>query len=312
MTTPQPPLDRPLLGLVGIISGAGKGLGRAFALHAAASGASILVNNRNRIVDDDGRGPADHVVAEIQAAGGDAIAEYSDVTDPDAAQAMVKTALDTWGRLDFVITNAAISRPAMFHKVERDDFEGVLEANILGTTRLAAEAYRVMRAAGSGRVLLIASTAGLHGEPTVTAYATSKGAVVALGKTMAVEGASKGIHTNVLLPYATTPMTDNGMDLEYRDTMRAELVAPVATALIHPNSPINGEVIIAAGGAIRATNAVEWDTVKLPEGNLTPDLLETLVSRSRAGTPHTYTFAHDGFLAFAAEIASTTERSSTS
>ncbi len=148
MSTPNP-APGPLSGRVGIVTGGGKGLGRAFALDLAAAGALVVVNNRNRQIDADGRGPADHVVAEITAAGGQAIAEYSDVVEPGAAQAMLDLALSTWGRLDFIVTNAAVSVPAMFHKATPEQFDAVTAVNIGGTAHLAMLASAHMRAPGS-------------------------------------------------------------------------------------------------------------------------------------------------------------------
>ena len=197
---------------VAIVTGGGKGLGRAFALDLARRGVRVVVNNRNREVDADGRGPADHVAAEILAAGGTAVAHHGAVEDPESAESMVRLALSEWGRLDILITSAGISGPQMFHKTTQDNFRQVLDVNVLGTVLVASAAARVMRAAGHGRILMVSSTAGLFGEPTVSAYAASKGAVIALAKTAAVEGAARGVYTNALLPYATTQMTAHGMD----------------------------------------------------------------------------------------------------
>jgi NAD(P)-dependent dehydrogenase (short-subunit alcohol dehydrogenase family) len=291
-----------LAGQVALVTGGGKGLGRAFALHLAELGASVVVNNRNREVDADGLGPADHVVREIIAAGGTAVAEHSDVTDPGAADSMVRTALETYGRLDVLVTSAAVSLPQMFHKTTAPNFRTVLETNVVGTVLVASAAAAVMREAGHGRIVLIASTAGLHGEPTVSAYAASKGAVIALGRTMAAEGASKNVLTNVLLPYATTQMTEAGMDQRYAERMRSDLVAPVVSALADPGSTINGQVIVAAGAALRATDTVEHGTVLLPEGELSSAELENLLATSRKGEPHTFAHAQDAFQSLAADL----------
>jgi len=293
----------PLAGRVALVTGGGKGLGRAFALHLAASGASVVVNNRNREVDADGLGPADHVVAEIEAAGGVAVAEHSDVTDPEAARSMVDLALATYGRLDVLVTSAAVSRPQMAHKTTADNLRLVLETNVVGTTLVAAAAAAEMRRAGHGRIVLVASTAGLHGEPTVSAYAASKGAVIALGRTLAAEGAAKDVLTNVLLPYATTQMTETGMDPRHADRMRSELVAPVVTALADPASSINGQVVVAAGAALRATDSVEHGTVLLPDGPLDAAGLAALLEQSRAGDPHTFDHAQAAFQSLAADLA---------
>lgn len=294
-------MSRSLEGQVAIVTGGGKGLGRAFALDLAASGAAVVVNNRARIIDADGRSAADHVVDEIIVAGGRAVADHGDVADPATAESLVATALATYGRLDICVTSAAVSSPEMFHKTTADNFGQVIAVNVTGTAMVASAAMRVMREAGHGRIVLVASTAGLHGEPTVSAYAASKGAVIALGRTIAAEGVRRGVLTNVLLPYATTQMTEAGMDPAHADTMRAELVAPVVTALVDPTSTINGQVIVAAGSGLRIADSVEGGTVRRP-ADLTPDALAGLIATSRSGKAHTYTHAQEAFQDFAAEL----------
>lgn len=288
-------------GQVIVISGGGRGLGRAFALHLAERGARVVVNNRNRIVDDQGLGPADHVVAEIRALGGEAVAEHGDVTDPATARDLVELALGTWGRLDGCVTSAAVSSPAMFHKSTPEDFASVLRTNVLGTSQIAAACSAVMRERRHGRIVLVASTAGLHGEPTVSAYAASKGAVIALGRTIAVEGAPRGVFTNVLLPYALTQMTDSGMDPRHRELMDPAAVAPIVAALCDPASTLNGEVIVAAAGGLRVAEAAEYGTVR-HDGALDPAGLADLVERSRKGPAHRYSHAQDAFQDFAGEL----------
>lgn len=294
-------MTAPLDGQVGIVTGAGKGLGRAFALHLAAQGAQLVVNNRNRQLDDSGRGPADAVVEQIRASGGSAVAEYSDVTDAGASERLVDTALSSFGRLDFVVANAAISRPAMFHKSEPADFAAVLDANVRALADLARVASAHMRAQRYGRIVLIASTAGLHGEPTVSAYATSKGAVLALGRTIAVEGAPRGVLTNLVLPYATTPMTDANMNAAFRDSMAPDDVAPVVSALVDPACTLNGTTIVTANGSLRLASSVEWGTVPLPGGDLDPATLGALLDKSRSGPAHEYPTAQEAFTDFATQ-----------
>lgn len=208
-------------GQVALVTGAGKGLGRAFALHLAELGAAVVVNNRNREAAADGLGPADHVVREIVSAGGKAVANHGDVADPAAAHGMVRAAVDTWGRLDICVTSAAVSAPQMFHRTTPENFAAVMDINVTGTALVAAAAMVVMREAGYGRIIMVASTAGLHGEPTVSAYAASKGAVIALGRTAAFEGVRKGVLTNVLLPYAATQMTQAGMDPRHAEDRKS-------------------------------------------------------------------------------------------
>jgi NAD(P)-dependent dehydrogenase (short-subunit alcohol dehydrogenase family) len=288
---------------VAIVTGGGKGLGRAFALDLARRGVRVVVNNRNREVDAEGRGPADHVVAEIQAAGGTAVAHHGAVEDPAAAESMVELALSEWGRLDILITSAGISGPQMFHKATPDNFRQVLDVNVLGTVLVASAAARVMRAAGRGRILMVSSTAGLFGEPTVSAYAASKGAVIALARTVAVEGAKRGVYTNVLLPYATTQMTAHGMDQRYAALMAAESVAPVAAALVHPRGQLNGMTVVAGAGGLRYAETAEGMTVRHSGADLDPGDLANLLKESREGARHTFAEANDAFQSLAADLA---------
>lgn len=286
-----------LRGRVAIVSGGGKGLGRSFSLELAAHGAKVLVNNRNRVVDDAGRGPADHVVEEIRDAGGEAIADYHDVAEPSSGRAMVQAAMDQWGRLDICVANAGIGTGGMFHKETDEQFEALLAINLLGAARLARAAMIVMRPAGYGRIVLVASTGGLHGDVGLSAYAASKGGMISLGRSLAAEGVRRGVLTNLLLPYATTQMTDSGMDDRYASTVTAESVAPVLTALVDQHCNLNGQLIVTGAGRIRCASVVEWGTVLLPD-DLGPQELEELVRRSKTADPREFNGANEAFLDF--------------
>src|SRR6185437_13188500 len=188
-------------------------------------------NNRNRVTDADGRGPADHVAGQITAAGGEAVAEHSDAADPAGGEAIV------------------------------------------------AAAVAVMRPAGYGRIILVGSTGGLHGDVGLSAYATSKGGLLAFGRSLAAEGAGKGVLTNMLLPYALTQMTDDGMPASARPRLDPDLVAPVLTALASPECRLNGEYLVTGGGRLRRASVVEWGTVLLPNGpGLSPAQLHALLA----------------------------------
>ena len=279
----------PLAGRVAVVSGGGRGLGRSFCLALARQGAKVVVNNRNRVVDADGRGPADQVADQITAAGGEAVAEYSDVADPGSGQAMVAAARQHWGRLDICVANAAIGVGGMFHRQAAEQFDEVLAINLQGSIRLARAAMAVMRPAGDGRIILVASTGGLHGDIGLSAYAASKGGLLAFGRSLAAEGAAKGVLTNLLLPYAQTrmteaQMTDDGMPSSARKHLEPDAVAPVLTALASQDCRLNGEYIVTGGGRLRRASVVEWGTVPLPnDPDLSPGQLETLLAQSQAG-----------------------------
>jgi NAD(P)-dependent dehydrogenase (short-subunit alcohol dehydrogenase family) len=286
----------PLAGRVAVVSGGGKGLGRSFCLALARQGARVVVSNRNRTVDDDGQGPADHVTAEIAAAGGEAVADYGDAADPAAGRAAVRTAVERWGRLDICVANAAIGTPGMFHRQPVPEFDEVLEINLAGSIRLARAAMAVMRPAGYGRIILVASGGGLHGDIGLSAYAASKGGLLAFGRSLAAEGAGKGILTNLLLPYALTQLTQTGMPADVRNQMDPDSVAPVLTALASEDCRLNGEYIITGGGRLRRASVVEWATVGLPPGpDLSPRQLADLLADSAHGAPREYRVAADAF-----------------
>lgn len=301
----------PLAGRVGIVTGAGKGLGKAFAVDLAAAGAAVVVNNRNRTLHADGRGPADHVVDEIVAAGGRAVADTHDVVDPAAPAALIAAALDSFGRLDFVVTAAGVAPREMFHKSTPQRFADVLAINLAGSVDLAMAAAPLFREQGGGRIVFVSSSAGLHGQVGSTAYTASKGALIALTKALAAEGAAKNVFTNVLLPYAVTQMTED-MPTPWQSLMTATAVAPVVTALVDARCALNGQTITAAGGAVRLATAVEYDTVvidgmrngDLAGGGLSPAQLEAALAASAAGAARDYPDgAFSAFVALAEQVA---------
>lgn len=287
-------LSLPLEGRVAVVSGGGKGLGRSFCLGLARQGARVVVNNRNPAADAAGR-----VVAEIAAAGGEAVADYGDAADPASGEAMIAAAMERWGRLDICVANAAIGTAGMFHKQGASEFDRVVDVNLLGSARLARAAMAVMRPAGFGRIILVASAGGLHGDVGLSAYAASKGGMLALGRTLAAEGEARGVLTNVLLPYALTQMTEGVVGSTppaVGRRMDPDLVAPVLTALASPECRLSGEYVITGGGRLRRASVVEWDTVFVPNGSdLHPDQLQALLAASGSGKPHEYRVAVDAF-----------------
>jgi NAD(P)-dependent dehydrogenase (short-subunit alcohol dehydrogenase family) len=236
-------------------------------------------------------------VAEIIAAGGEAVAEYSDAADPGSGDAIVAAAITHWGRLDICVANAGIGTSGMFHRQPAAQFDEVLQVNLLGSIRLARAAVAVMRPAGYGRIILVASAAGLHGDIGLSAYAASKGGLLAFGRSLAAEGAARGILTNLLLPYALTQMTDDGMAPAVRPRLDPDLVAPVLTALASEHCRLNGEYLVAGGGKLRRASPVEWGTVALPAGgaDLGPAELAGLLAESRRLGPREFPVAADAF-----------------
>ncbi|ANP44830.1 SDR family NAD(P)-dependent oxidoreductase [Candidatus Viadribacter manganicus] len=242
-----------------VITGAGKGLGRAFALHAAVSGARVVVNNRRRNGEPSS---ADAVVAEIKAAGGDAVADDHDVRDAGAAQAMTHMALAAWGRLDAIVLNAGVNGPAArFSNQTEDAFRDVLETNFFANLAILQAALPHVIASGAGRVVLVGSSAGLYGVRGRAPYAVSKGALIGLGLTLSHELRRDGVGVNVLAPYAATQMTAETMSAQPQigARMTPEAVAPLATWLASAECDANGEIWVAGGGYVRRARMMEGD-----------------------------------------------------
>lgn len=242
-----------------VITGAGKGLGRAFALHAASTGARVVVNNRKREGEPSS---ADAVVAEIKVAGGEAVADHHDVRDDGAARGLADAALNAWGRLDAIVLNAGVNGPAArFTGQTGEGFRDVLETNFFANLAILQTALPHVIASGAGRVVLVASSAGLYGVRGRAPYAASKGALIGLGLTLSHELRRDGVGVNVLAPYATTQMTADTMAAqeEIGKRMTPESVAPLATYLASAECEANGEIWVAGGGYLRRARMMEGE-----------------------------------------------------
>lgn len=261
-------------GRVAIVTGAGKGLGRAYARFLAARGALLVVNNRRHAGEESG-GSADRVVEDIVRARGSAVADYGDAADPTAGERMVNAALAHFGRLDILIANAGIDESVAFRKQSLEDFRRVMEVNFFGTLAVAHAAFRAMYAAGYGRILLTTSTAGLYGGHYLPAYSASKAAVIGLMRVLRLEGARGGVLVNAIAPYATTQMTKALTPSALHAPLDPDRVAPVAAWLVNEDLRRSGEVIIAGGGALRIARVMESASAMLPGDG---DSFETLVA----------------------------------
>lgn len=235
-----------LAGKVAIVTGAGKGLGRAYALELAARGARLVVNNRCHTSDT--ARSADTVVAEIMAAGGEAVADYSDAADPDCGEQLLSRALQAFGRLDIVIANAGVSEAASFHKQTLEDFRRVVEINLMGTAHLLHPTFAHLYRQRSGAVVVSSSAAGLYGEHGLPAYSASKAAVIGLCQALALEGASHGVRVNTIAPFANTAMTRDSLPHALRERLSPAAVAPVVAWLVGESCTLNGETLVAGGG----------------------------------------------------------------
>lgn len=231
---------------VAIVTGAGKGIGRAYAEYLAARGVRVVLNNRRRELDAQGLSHVEHVVNGIVAAGGQAVANFDSVEQPESGRRMVEQALDTWGRLDILINNAGIDRARSFAKFELKDFLEIFEVNFHGSLYVTHAAYPVMRDAQYGRIIMSTSSAGLHGGHGLSAYASAKSALIGLMRSLATEGRSRNVLVNAIAPYAATPMTGDAITGELADRLRPERIAPMVAYLTSArNTEVTGSVFVA-------------------------------------------------------------------
>jgi len=250
-----------LTGRVAIITGAGKGLGRAYALALARAGAAVVVNNRRHPGEADAETSASRVVAEITALGGRAIADFSSVEREDSGARMAAAALEAFGRIDIAVANAAAPQAASFHKLSVAAFRSVFDVGFLGTLHLVHAVWPHLREQGYGRVVMTSSSAGRYGQHGLSAYGASKSAVDSLVHTLAGEGASRNIRVNAVSPYALSQMTAAHITGEMAKVFTPDRVAPLIAWLASEDCALSGEVIVAGGGRFRVTETVETDSL---------------------------------------------------
>jgi NAD(P)-dependent dehydrogenase (short-subunit alcohol dehydrogenase family) len=236
---------------VAIITGAGGGLGRQHALLLASRGAQIVVNDLGSSVSGEGgsEGPAQATAKEINDLGGVAVADTSSVATPEGGEAIVRTAVDAFGRVDIVINNAGILRDKSFHNMTPELLNPVLDVHLRGAFNVTRPAWIKMREQSYGRVLNTASNAGILGNFGQANYGAAKMGLVGLTRVLAQEGAKYNIKVNAIAPVAGTRMTEDLLGA-LAEKLDPALVSPIAAWLVHEDCPVTGEVYSAAGGRI--------------------------------------------------------------
>ena len=258
------PSEQFLKNRVAIVTGAGKGLGRAWAKCLARLGARVVVNNRASSPYPATRS-ADAVVSEIRARGGEAVADYRSVESPGAGQELVNLALEEYGALDIIIANAGTDSARSFHQQSLADFERIIEINFLAVARLLHAAWPVMRTGNYGRILVATSTAGLYGNHGQAAYASSKAALQGLVKTLTIEGRSRDIRVNSIAPYAVTQMTRAAFPDRHIENFFPEATEDLAAWLVSDRCKISGKTLVVGAGHARLAQSLESDTIPLGE-----------------------------------------------
>jgi NAD(P)-dependent dehydrogenase (short-subunit alcohol dehydrogenase family) len=255
-------------GQVVVVTGAGRGLGRSHALGFAARGARVLVNDLGA-----GGAPSDSalaVVAEIEAAGGTALANGADVADPAAAEAAVAEALSAWGRVDVLVANAGILRDKSFAKMSAEEFELVVRVHLLGSANFARAVWGPMRTQKYGRIVFTASASGIYGNFGQANYGAAKAAMIGLMNVLHQEGAKSDIRVNTLVPTAATEMTRNLLPEAALALLSPDCVTPAVLFLCGRDAP--SRVIMSAGaGVFNVTHIQEGPGVFLAEDVRTPE-----------------------------------------
>lgn len=259
-------------GRVAIVTGAGGGLGRSHALQLAARGAKVVVNDLGAARDGSGAASAaaEAVVAEIRAAGGQAIANAASVTDPVAVQAMVEQTLAEWGRVDVLVNNAGILRDKSFSKMTLDDFRLVVDVHLMGAAVCTKAVWETMKAQGYGRIVFTTSSSGLFGNFGQANYGAAKMALVGLMQTLSIEGAKNDIRVNCLAPTAATRMTEGIMPPEMLALLTPESVTPGLLYLVSEQAPTR-TILNAGAGVFAASHVTLTDGLFIGQGQDAPE-----------------------------------------
>ena len=254
---------------VAVITGAGRGLGRSYALLLASRGAKVVVNDLGAALQGGGAdaGPAEEVVREIIAAGGEAVACTDSVTTPAGGQAIIDTAIKHFGRIDILIHNAGNVRRGSLKELSYEDFESVLDVHLRGGFHVVRAAFPLMCAAKYGRIVLTSSINGLYGNPNVVNYSMAKAGLIGLSNVAAIEGAVDGVKSNIIIPAAVTRMAE-GLDTSQYPPMDPELVAPAVGWLAHESCSVTGEMLISVAGRVARAYAAETEGVYRPSWSI--------------------------------------------
>ncbi|WP_116366456.1 SDR family NAD(P)-dependent oxidoreductase [Parahaliea mediterranea] len=259
-------------GKVAIVTGAGQGLGRCHAIELAKRGAKVVVNDLGGAKDGTGASSdaALAVVAEIEAAGGEAIANGANVAKYADVEAMVKQAVDKWGRVDILVNNAGILRDKSFAKGSLEDFQLVLDVHLMGTINCTKACWDIMREQEYGRIVVTSSSSGLYGNFGQTNYGAAKMGVIGAMNTLVQEGAKYNIRVNALAPTAGTRMTEGLLPEKAFDLLTPETVTPAVLYLVSEDAP-NRTILCAGAGGFSVAKIVETESVWLSPDEQTPE-----------------------------------------
>ena len=259
-------------GKVVIVTGAGGGLGKQHALEFARRGAKVVVNDLGGSVDGTGgnSAAAEAVVAEIKAAGGEAMANGASVTDDAGVAHLVKQTMDAWGRIDILIANAGILRDKSFSKMELKDFDAVMAVHLMGTVKPVKAIWEIMKAQKYGRIVVTTSSTGLYGNFGQTNYGAAKLSLVGFMNTLKLEGQKDNIKVNAISPVAATRMTENLFPPEALKVFAPEYVTPAVVFLASEDAP-TGAIVTAGAGTFAKAEIIESAGVYLGKDGVDAD-----------------------------------------
>lgn len=253
-------------GRVAVITGGGRGLGRAHALLLASRGCKVVINDPGVSMAGDAtdEGPAEALVREIREAGGEAVANTDSVATPDGGEAIIQTALDAFGRIDILIHSAGNVRRAPLAEMTVDDWNAVIGVHLNGAFHVTRPAFARMLEQGYGRIVLTSSVNGVYSNRNVANYSAAKGGLIGLANTAAIEGFDHNVKANCILPAAVTRMSE-GVDTSKFPKMDPEMVAPVVGWLCHEKCDVTGEMLISAAGRVARAWTAESPGLYRPE-----------------------------------------------
>lgn len=267
---------------VAIVTGAGGGLGRSHALALAARGVKVVVNDLGGSVDGTGGGAtmAENVVAEIIAAGGEAMANGANVTNEEEVQAMVDATIAKWGKIDILVNNAGILRDKSFSKMTLSDWDLVVAVHLKGSAVCTKAVWNHMKENGYGRIVMTTSSSGMYGNFGQTNYGAAKAGLSGFMRTLCLEGAKYDIRVNVLSPTARSRMTENLMPEEILEKLTVESVSAGLVYLVCDDAP-NRMIMCAGAGGYSETKVFETQGINLSEGEQTAENVAKFIDKIR-------------------------------
>ena len=250
------------------ITGAGKGLGAAYAKYLACNGMNVPVNNR---IHKNQKSSAEQIVEEIRNMGGNASANHSSIEDPNSGKEILEQCLDEFGSFDYLINNAGVAEGKTFHQTTLQDFNEIISINFTGAVNVSHACFQHMYENDFGSILFTTSGAGLFGQHGMPAYSSSKAGLIGLAHSLHLEAKTKNLNINVLSPFAFTNMTKNFLTTSQKQQFTTDKVTPIVKFLLE-SQRISGNIFIAGGGQFKIAKMIENTGIDLSALNQISDV----------------------------------------